>query len=102
MSRRAPRPLGMALENLARELEPATVLAECQRVWTKVAGPAIAAEAEPVSERGGVLTVACGSSVWASELDLMGPVVLARLNEALGRPAVSRLRCVTEGGRRRS
>jgi predicted nucleic acid-binding Zn ribbon protein len=102
VSRRAPRPLGLALEGLARDLEPATVLAECQRLWPAVAGPAIAAEARPVSERAGVLTITCQSSVWASELDLMGPALLTRLNDALGRPALSRLRCVTAGaGRRR-
>jgi predicted nucleic acid-binding Zn ribbon protein len=95
MRRRAPRPLGFALDDLARELAPATVLADVQRAWPDVAGPVIAAEASPVSERAGVLTIACSSSVWASELDLMGPALAGRLNEALGRPAVERLRCVT-------
>ena len=97
MSRRAPRPLSLALEGLSRDLEPATVLAECQRHWPQVAGAAIAAEARPVAERGGTLTIACESSVWANELDLMGPVLVDRLNAALGRPAVDRLRCVTGG-----
>jgi predicted nucleic acid-binding Zn ribbon protein len=97
VSRRAPRPLSLAIGDLSRELEPATVLAECQRVWPDVTGPAISAEARPVSERAGVLTIACRSSVWASELDLMGPTLVARLNEALGHSAVQRLRCVTGG-----
>jgi predicted nucleic acid-binding Zn ribbon protein len=61
------------------------LLAEAQRLWPDVAGPAIAAEAWPQSERGGVLTIACASAVWANELDLMGPVLMERLNEALGR-----------------
>ncbi|MCW3065547.1 MAG: hypothetical protein JWN32_2719 [Solirubrobacterales bacterium] len=95
MSRRAPRPLSAALERLSRELEPATLLAEAQRLWPGVAGPAIAAEAWPKAERGGVLTIGCSSAVWASELDLMGPPLIERLNEALGRTAVHRLRCVT-------
>jgi predicted nucleic acid-binding Zn ribbon protein len=55
----------------------------------------IAAEATPVSERGGVLTISCSASVWAQELDLMGPVVLERLNALLRRgEKLSRLRCV--------
>jgi predicted nucleic acid-binding Zn ribbon protein len=95
MSRRAPRPLSLALDGLTRELEPATLLAEVQRLWSGVAGEVIAAEAEPRTERAGVLTIACRSSVWASELDLMGPALVERLNEALGRPAINRLRCVT-------
>jgi predicted nucleic acid-binding Zn ribbon protein len=95
MSRRAPRPLSHAIEHLTRELAPATLLAEVQRAWPDVVGPAIAGEASPVSERAGVVTIACASSVWASELDLMGPALVGRLNEALGRPAIERLRCVT-------
>ena len=39
-----------------------------------------------------MLTVACDSAVLAQELDLMSELVVARLNEALGRPAVTRLR----------
>jgi predicted nucleic acid-binding Zn ribbon protein len=95
VSRRAPRPLSFALDGLTRELEPATLLAEVQRLWPAVAGEAIAAEAEPTAERAGVVTIACRSSVWASELDLMGPALVERLNEALCRPALCRLRCVT-------
>jgi len=101
MSRRAPRPIADALAGLTRDLEPATILAQAQRLWPEVVGPAIAAEAHPASERGGVLTVACSSAVWASELDLMGPALVERLNEALGTSAVVRLRCVTTSRERR-
>jgi predicted nucleic acid-binding Zn ribbon protein len=45
-----------------------------------------------VSERDGVVTVACASAVWAQELDLLSERVLERLTEELGRPAVTRLR----------
>jgi predicted nucleic acid-binding Zn ribbon protein len=33
----------------------------------------VAAEAEPLSERAGTLTVTCRSAVWASELQLLAP-----------------------------
>jgi hypothetical protein len=36
--------------------------------------------------------VACDSAVLAHELDLMSELVVERLNAALGRPAVKRLR----------
>jgi len=49
---------------------------------------------EPVAERDGVVTVACGSAVWAQELDLLSERVVAALNDQLGRPAVRRLRAV--------
>jgi predicted nucleic acid-binding Zn ribbon protein len=94
-SRRAPRPLALALDPLREALAPATLLAEVQGVWTAAVGDAIAAEAYPTAERAGVLTVACSASVWAHELDLMGPVIVERLNTALTRGQVTRLRCVS-------
>ena len=96
--RRSPRALGVAIDSIRDELAPETLLAETQRVWPQAVGPAIAAEARPTAERGGVLTISCSASVWAQELDLMGPAIVARLNEALERGSVRRLRCVTMPG----
>jgi predicted nucleic acid-binding Zn ribbon protein len=87
----------LAFERLADELAPDTVLADVQRAWAATVGPSIAAQAEPTAERGGVVTVSCAASVWAQELDLMAPQIVARLNEALARDAVRRLRCVAVG-----
>lgn len=95
MRRRAPRPLAEALGPLQAAIAPATLLADVQRVWADVAGPAVAREASPTAARGGVVTVACAAAVWAQELDLMAPLLIARLNEALGADRVERLRCVT-------
>ena len=39
-----------------------------------------------------MVTVSCESAVWAQELDLLSERVIEGLNEALGRPAVRRLR----------
>jgi predicted nucleic acid-binding Zn ribbon protein len=101
VSRRAPRPLANALAPLRASLAPATLLAEVQRVWPEVAGAAIAREAAPVAERGGVVTIACAASVWAQELDLMAPLLIEKLNAAIASGEVRRLRCVT-GARERS
>jgi predicted nucleic acid-binding Zn ribbon protein len=90
--RRAPRPVGAALDGITASLAPATLLAEVQRAWPSAAGEAFAQASEPVSERDGVVTVACTSAVWAQELDLLSERVVERLNESLGRPAVQRLR----------
>jgi predicted nucleic acid-binding Zn ribbon protein len=95
-----PRPLAPALQVVADRVMPATLLAEVQRVWPEAAGPALAGAAEPVSEREGVVTVACGSGVWAQELDLLSERVVASLNDRLGRPAVRRLRPVATPVRR--
>ncbi len=43
----------------------------------------VAAQADPVSEREGVVTIACRSATWAQELDLMQAELLPRLREAL-------------------
>ena len=93
--RRSPRPVGFALDGIRSELEPATLLGEVQRVWPEAVGAAIAAEAQPTAERGGVLTISCSASVWAQELDLMGPAIVERLNESLSGGSVTRLRCVS-------
>jgi predicted nucleic acid-binding Zn ribbon protein len=92
--RRSPRPLSLALDGIRDELAPATVLAAAQRAWLSAVGPAIADEAQPTAERGGVLTVSCSSSVWAQELDLMAPAIIERLNEHLRAGEIARLRCV--------
>ena len=93
MSRDAPRPLSSAVQALSARLAPATTLADVQRVWPRVVGEAIAREAMPERERAGVLSVTCSAAVWAQELDLMGPSVVAAINRELGREAVSSLRC---------
>ena len=95
--RRGPRSMDTALSELADELEPATLLAEIQRAWPAAVGSSIAAQAEPASERGGVVTVACAASVWAQELDLMSTQIIERLNVAVGSDSVRRLRCVAVG-----
>jgi predicted nucleic acid-binding Zn ribbon protein len=92
--RHAPRPLAVAVDALRVDLEPSTPLAAVQRAWPRAAGEVIAAEARPVAERSGVVTVSCSSAVWAQELDLMGAELVERLNAELGSLAVRSLRCV--------
>jgi predicted nucleic acid-binding Zn ribbon protein len=99
--RLAPRPLAVALEGVVGRAEPATPLARAQGVWAEAAGSGLAAVAEPVSERDGVLTVACESAIWAQELELLSSDLLARLNTALGDsgdPGLTRLRFVVGSG----
>jgi predicted nucleic acid-binding Zn ribbon protein len=103
--RLAPRRLGAALDELTGRLAPATTLARVQARWPDAARQAIAEEAEPISEREGVVTIACRSAVWAQELDLLGPDLVARLNELLGDAGASgpvrALRAVVGDPRRR-
>jgi predicted nucleic acid-binding Zn ribbon protein len=95
--RRSPRPLSVALEPLQDRWAPRTPLAQIQRAWSQAVGDHIASQAKPVFERAGTLTVVCASATWASEMDLMAPDVMARLNGLLGAPRVTRLRCTVGG-----
>jgi predicted nucleic acid-binding Zn ribbon protein len=95
MSRRAPRPLALALETVTRSLEPATPLGRVQGAWAATVGEAIAAHCTPAGERGGVLEVICDESVWAAEIELMGPELVALLAAAPGCATITALRART-------
>lgn len=51
-------------------------------VWAQAVGLRIAERARPVALDRGVLTVRAATSVWASELSLLAPEILARLRAA--------------------
>jgi hypothetical protein len=92
MRRRGPRPVGHALDALTASLSPPTVLAEVQRAWPEAAGSLFAERAQPYKESDGEVGVRCAEAVLAQELDLLSERVVERLNAALGRTAVKRLR----------
>ena len=95
MKRPAPRRLSAALDDLQGSLEPASLLARVQRVWEQATGAMVAGAGRPIATRDGVLTVICSDSVWAQELELMGPDLVRSLNESLGEQLIERLRCRT-------
>jgi predicted nucleic acid-binding Zn ribbon protein len=82
--RSAPRPLGSALAAVTTGARPQTLLARVQACWAEVAGPAIEAEASPVTERAGTVAVECSSAAWAQELQLLEPDLRDHLNRLLG------------------
>jgi predicted nucleic acid-binding Zn ribbon protein len=92
--RAAPKRLGDSIRVLRTEVEPATLLAAVQGCWADAVGAGVAAEARPVREREGTVTVECRAATWAQELDLLQDDLLERVNGALGEPRVRRLRLV--------
>jgi predicted nucleic acid-binding Zn ribbon protein len=82
-SRRAPRPVSEAIRAAVEPIAPATPLAAVQSIWPEAVGAKIAAEATPVSERDGVITVACRSATWAQELDLLATQTLEKVRASL-------------------
>ena len=93
-----PHAFGDAITRVRETTAPDTPLAAVELAWTAAVGEATAAEASPVSERDGVVTVACHSATWAQELDLLGPQILERLNANLPRP-VKALRFTADASR---
>ena len=81
--RSGPRPLAGALAGLRADVAPQTLLGAVQEAWRPAVGGGVAAQAEPVAERDGVVSVACHSATWAQELDLMQDELLGRLREQL-------------------
>jgi predicted nucleic acid-binding Zn ribbon protein len=97
--RRRPRSISAALRVLRDRSAPETLLAAVQSNWRDAVGEQVAAESEPVSERDGVVTIACQSATWAQELDLLSSELLRRLNEALSGPRVRALRFTADATR---
>ena len=58
--------------------------ADLRRRWEALVGPSNAEHSKPESFRAGTVTIRADSSAWASQLRLMTPQLLAKLNAALG------------------
>jgi predicted nucleic acid-binding Zn ribbon protein len=98
VKRAKPHALGETIRELRREAQPATLLAAAQASWRPAVGEQIAAQAQPVRERDGMITVECSAATWAQELDLLHDELLARLNSELGEARIKRLRMVVGDG----
>lgn len=102
--RRAPRPIGNALDGMRQAWQPDTPVAKAQStwdalssVWGQVVGEYVAERARPSKVTGGQLTVRCSEAVVADTLTLESRDVLERLNERLSGEPITRLRCITTG-----
>ena len=94
MRRAQPRAISGAIAAIREAAQPATPLAAVIAAWPEAVGERIAAEAQPVAEREGVITVACRAATWAQELDLLGDELLERLRASVRDTRVERLRFV--------
>ena len=96
----ATRELGALIPRLTRPAfrkrspESAQVLAD----WASLAGPTLAALAEPVRLSHSTLTLACTGPA-AMEIGMMAPMLIERLNGQLGRAAVRKLAFVQRAPR---
>ncbi|MEU7281369.1 DciA family protein [Streptomyces sp. NPDC045431] len=104
---RDPLPLGAAINRLITERgweTPAAVGGVMGR-WPQIVGEDLAKHCVPLrydedpEER--VLTVQCDSTAWATQLRLLAPRLVARLNEDLGQGTVRVIKVLGPGGPRR-
>lgn len=105
---RDPLPLGAAINRLITERgweTPAAVGGVMGR-WPQIVGEDLANHCVPLKydddpdER--VLTVQCDSTAWATQLRLLAPRLVARLNEDLGHGTVRLIKVLGPGGPQRT
>ncbi|MEU6080279.1 DciA family protein [Streptomyces sp. NPDC047108] len=99
---RDPLPLGAAINRLITERgweTPAAVGGVMGR-WPQIVGPEVAQHCEPAKydEDARVLTVQCDSTAWATQLRLLAPQLVARLNGDLGQGTVKLIKVLGPGG----
>lgn len=86
------------LDHVLTDLLPKSPLAQGLReqdalsAWPQIVGPAIAAHSDAVALAQGVLLIGVDSSVWAQELSMLRPKILAAFEERLGPGHIRNLR----------
>lgn len=93
--KRRPRPLGdvvkevLSQSGIADRIAQAAVIPE----WRTLVGPQIATVTEPLSVTPqGTLFVAVRTHAWMTELSLLEPELLRRLNQRTGRLPIRKIR----------
>jgi predicted nucleic acid-binding Zn ribbon protein len=86
-ARKPPEPLGNALQHVLQRIDPERRL-ELFRVWASEVGEGVAAHAEPVWLRDGVLSVRVRGATWMQELQFAKEEIRSRLNRRLGAEVV--------------
>lgn len=91
---RDPLQLGAALQKFVKtagagaDITKATLFAR----WAELVGPALAEHCAPSALTDGELMLRCESTAWASQVRLMAPQLVKKLNDALGHGSVRRIK----------
>ncbi len=90
---RDPAPLGAVVDKLVADRGWSVDLAVrgVFAKWPAIVGFEVASHCTPESFRDGVVEVRTDSTAWATQLKLLAPTVVRRLNEELGDGTVSRI-----------
>jgi predicted nucleic acid-binding Zn ribbon protein len=90
---RDPQPIGRAIGRLLADRgweAPAAVGGVTAR-WGEIVGAEVAGHCTPAGYAEGVLTVAADSTAWATQMRLLAPSLVRRLNTELGEGTVVRV-----------
>ncbi|MGI6295317.1 MAG: DUF721 domain-containing protein [Armatimonadota bacterium] len=68
--------------------------------WAQVVGPQIAASSRADGVREGVIFVCCKNSMWSAELTLHKPMIIQKLNAALGKEVIKDIHFKARGFRK--
>ena len=91
---RDPAPLAATMKRwlgeaaVGADLTKATVLGR----WVQIVGPEIADHCEPVSLVDGELLLRAESTAWATQIRMLAPQIVARINREVGHGSVLRIR----------
>jgi len=91
---RDPAPLGATLKRwlgdaaVGADLTKATVIGR----WTEIVGAEVADHCEPVTLVDGELLLRAESTAWATQLRMLAPQIVAKINREVGQGSVLRIR----------
>lgn len=97
---RDPQPLASTLQRFVKtagagaDITKATLFAR----WPQIVGPALAEHAHPAALTDGELTLQCESTAWASQVRLMAPQLVKKINESVGHGSVRRIKAQGPSG----
>ena len=96
---RDPQPLGRAVERLVAERGWETEVAVGGVIgrWDLIVGAEVAAHCAPETYADTVLTVRADSTAWATQVRLLAPALVARLNAECGDGSVTRVHVLGPG-----
>ncbi len=96
---RDPQPLTAAVDRLLAERgwQTDAAIGGAMGRWPAIVGPQLAAHCEPLSFDKGELVVQADSTAWATELRLLAPTLVRRLNEDLGAGTVAAVKVLGPG-----
>jgi predicted nucleic acid-binding Zn ribbon protein len=88
-----PRPIGDGLDRVARSIgvPSAAALTVIFGRWADLVGDAVAANCRPIGLEKTQLTVAAYDPAWSTQLRLLEPEVIERIDELVGPRAVTKI-----------